>query len=117
MAEKLLSESEWKKFTKGKDIKDAALVKAMAAAAKGAQLLPAEQVPLLQELAKQAGKLEDANSKDKQVAGHLADIVTAAKGEIARLETPAKGTQAEDEDVDSLAALTSGLVILAARVA
>jgi hypothetical protein len=112
MAEKLLSESEWKKFTKGKDIKDAALVKAMAAAAKGAQLLPAEQVPLLQELAKQAGKLEDANSKDKQVAGHLADIVTAAKGEIARLETPAKGTQAEDEDVDSLAALTSGLVIL-----
>jgi hypothetical protein len=120
MAEKLLSESEWKKFIKGKDIKDGALVKAMAAAEKGAKLPAAEQVPLLQELARQAGKLEDANSKDKPVAGQLAEIIAAAKGEIARLEKPAKETQAEDKnkdkdkdkDDDSAAALTSGLVTL-----
>lgn len=47
MAAKLLSESEWRKFTKGKDIKDAALVKAMAATEKGAKLPPAVQVLLL----------------------------------------------------------------------
>lgn len=126
MGEKLLSEAEWKKFAKGKDLKDAALLKAFAAFEKQEKEPAADQLEPLKELAKQAEKLRDQNAKDKEVSKQLGDIVAAAERELARQEKQAKEDaraaqkakeeEEADEDESSPKQLTTGLLALLREV-
>ncbi len=125
MADKHLTELEWKRFAKGKGYKDAALAQAMARleAAKS----PAEQVESLAELEKQSQALRKAHKGDKELAGFLDELdktlasrLTAAKGaakaEDAKAARSSKGgngaAEAAGEEDEGPASLTTGLATM-----
>lgn len=116
MADKHLTELEWKKFAKGKGYKDAPLVQAIARleAAKA----PADQVQALTDIEKQSDTLRKANKGDKELAGYLDELdktlssrLVSAKGAAKMAEAKSKGKDSEagEEDEDGPAALTTGL--------
>ena len=76
MADKYLSELEWKRFSKGRDLKDAPLAKALAALelAKG----PEGQIKALDEIDKQAEVLKKGAKSDKEVTAWLDGLEKSA---------------------------------------
>lgn len=129
MAEKHLTELEWKKFSKGKDLKDGPLAKALAALEKGSSG-GEDPVDALEEVERQSQALRKSAKGDKTVAAHLDELddtlgkrlqaarsaakMRAAKGS-AKGGDKDKGDAAEEAE-DSPAALTTGLVPLLRQV-
>ncbi|MBV8379399.1 MAG: hypothetical protein JO369_01365 [Paucibacter sp.] len=95
MADKSLTESEWKKFAKGRDLKDAALLKALAAFEKARE--PADQVEALAAIEKEADALRKFVKGDKDFGAQL-DAMDKA---IAKEEKAAKAAQKEAEAKES----------------
>lgn len=110
MSEKLLDESEWKKFSKGGDYKDAALLKALAALAKAA---PAECGAALDEVEKQGELLLKAHKGDKKLAEHWKTVAAALVRErkAATAAAEAEAASADDDDAGP-AVLTTKMVPL-----
>lgn len=79
MANKYLTEREWKSFSKDPAYKDAALVKALAALDKAEKADPDEQLSALAEVEKQAGLLLKAHKGDKALVNHLGEMDKAGK--------------------------------------
>lgn len=116
MSDKAISETEWKKFSKGRSYKDAALVKALAAA-EDTQDKPTERLQALSELGKQADALRRAHKADKELGAYLDDIDKALPRlrKAAEVAAAAEAAAAEAEDV-SPALLTTKMVPLLRQV-
>lgn len=119
MVDKTLSVAEWKKFAKGKDLKDAALLKALEALDKAQKAPPDVQLKALDEIDKQAAVLLKAAKGDKPLSAYLGDLDKALTNERKALAQAIKDlakTQAKapssDEDEDSPAMLTTLMVSL-----
>lgn len=119
MVDKTLSVAEWKKFAKGKDLKDAALLKALEVLDKAQKAAPDVQLKALDEIDKQVTLLLKAAKGDKVVSAYLGDMDKALTSERKTLEQAIKDlakTQAKasssDEDEDSPAMLTTLMVSL-----
>ena len=95
MADKALTETEWKKFAKGRDLKDAALLKALAAHEKAKE--PDEQLKALALIEKEADALRKLVKGDKDFGAQL-DAMDKA---IAKEEKAAKAAQKEAESKES----------------
>jgi hypothetical protein len=114
MADKRLTETAWKAFSKKHDYKDAALLKALARL-DSAGNDPGKQLEALELIEKEAAALRKANKADKDLAGQLDDMEKAAdkarsdaQGAVKQAEKEA----AESEDEEGPAALTTKLVPL-----
>lgn len=94
MSEKLLDENEWKRFAKGGDYKDAALLKALAALAKAA---PAERESALAEVDRQGELLLKAHKGDKKLAEHWKAVSAALTRERKAAEVAAAEAAGDDE--------------------
>ncbi|HEY4079247.1 MAG TPA: hypothetical protein VGM81_01005 [Burkholderiaceae bacterium] len=95
MAEKFLSDAEWKKFAKGRDLKDAPLIKAFEALEKAKK--PADQVSALAEIEKQTDALRKFVKADRDFGAYLDGIDKA----IAKEEKLAKAALQEAEKSES----------------
>ena len=119
VSDKQLTEQEWKKFAKGKNLKDAALVKAMAELDKAKA--PDAQLEALAEIEKQADLLRKANKADKDITAYLDDIDKALGKERKLAEAEAKKAAAqessESEDEEEPAQLAVRMVPLMKAVA
>lgn len=73
---KCLSAAEWKKFAKGRGLKDAPLLKSLEAVESAAED-PAARMLALAELDKQAELLSKASKSAKEVTAYLSDITKA----------------------------------------
>jgi hypothetical protein len=121
MAEKNLSELEWKKFAKGRDLKDAALIKALAALEKAQA--PAQALAALDDVEKQADTLRKSARGDKELAKYLDDLDKALDKERKSSEFEARKAASEaatdqggDEDEETPALLTSRMIPLIRQV-
>lgn len=119
MVDKTLSVAEWKKFSKGKDLKDAALLKALEALDKAQKAAPDVQLKVLDEIDKQANVLLKAAKGDKALSAYLGDMDKALTSERKALEQAIKDlakaqakASSSDEDEDSPAMLTTLMVSL-----
>ncbi|HET6786402.1 MAG TPA: hypothetical protein VFH49_00455, partial [Aquabacterium sp.] len=81
MVDKTLSVAEWKKFSKGKDLKDAALLKALEALDKAQRATPDVQLKALDEIDKQVAVLLKAAKGDKPLSAYLGDLDKALTSE------------------------------------
>lgn len=79
MSDKYLTVKEWQKFAKEGTYKDAAFLKALAAAEKGEREGPLEQLKLLYELEEQGRALLKLNKGDKKLESYLEDVNKALK--------------------------------------
>lgn len=122
MSDKQLSEVEWKKFAKGRDLKDVSLVKALARL-EGAEREGEEaQLKALDEVDKQAQALLKLHKADKDIATRLAALdkvlqkerLAAAQAAKMREKTEAKDAQDDDENP---AVLSTRMVPLLREVA
>ena len=111
MAEKSLTETEWKKFAKGRELKDAALLKAMAAFDKAEGADADARLKALTEIDVQADLLKASKAVrgDKDVLAYLGQIDKAVEKERKVAETAA---QAEQDADDSPVQLSARLVPL-----
>ncbi len=99
MSEKNLSESDWKKFSKGQDFKDAALLKALAVFEKAEKSGPAEQqLKALDELDKQAQALLKLHKGDKPLAAYIADLDKSLAKQRKAAEAQHESESQEDEE-------------------
>lgn len=121
MSDKNLSELEWKKFAKGRDLKDAALVKAMAALEKAKA--PDQSLAALDDLEKQSDLLRKSAKGDKDLAKYLDDLDKALDKERKLSEFEAKKAAKEaakdqggDEEEETPALLTSKMIPLIRQV-
>ncbi|MGS0754799.1 hypothetical protein ACVBEH_08840 [Roseateles sp. GG27B] len=123
MSDKNLSEKEWKSFSKGKDFKDAALLKAFAALEKAERAGPEEQLQALAEIEKQIDTLLKAHKGDKDLAAQLDDVNKAlnkdrkiAEQAAKQADKHAEAEQAGDDEEESPALLTTKMVPLLREV-
>lgn len=121
MSEKFLNEADWKKFSKSRDYKDAALLKALAALEKAEAAAPPEQLKALDELDKQSAALLKQHKGDKELSAYLADLDKAAQKLRRQLEKDAKDAKKDSQDggedeEDSPALLTTKLLPLLREV-
>ena len=117
MSDNKLTELEWKKFSKGRNLKDAAFVKALAALETGKT--PEDRLAALDEIDRQAGALRKANKADKEVTVYLDDTDKAAAKERKLAEFEAKKAAKQgsgEEEEESPALLTSKAVLLLRQV-
>lgn len=115
MADKLLQESDWKKFIKGRDVDDAALVKALAAAEKAEKAGGAAWQDALSALDKQLAAFTKAcklAKTDKELAARLDGMDKALETERKAAEAAA----AASDDDESPDALTGKMVPLLRQV-
>ena len=103
MTDKLLTEREWKSFSKAAAYKGEALAKAFSAFDKADKAAAQIQLEALDELEKQSDLLLKANKADKALAGYLADVGKAAKkarndAEQAKEDEAKKKAVEEEED-------------------
>jgi hypothetical protein len=114
MSDKNLTELEWKKFSKGRGLKDAAFVKALAALETGKT--PEAKLAALDDIDKQADALRKANKADKEIAGYLDDTDKAAAKERKLVEFEAKKAaqkdQGGDDEEETPALLTTKMIPL-----
>ncbi|TDP62839.1 hypothetical protein [Roseateles toxinivorans] len=113
MSDKTLTEAEWKKFAKGRGLKDAALLKAMGELDKAKT--PEDQLAALDDIEKQSEQLRKANKADKEVTGYLDDLDKALVKERKLAEAEARKAAAEqvgDEEEESPTLLTTKMVPL-----
>lgn len=116
MAEKHLTEAAWKSFAKGKDYKDAALLKALDAWSRAAKGPPQAQLDAIGLIDKEAEALKKANKADKELAAYLLDLGKALERERKDVQAAAKAQADEEEEEESPALLTSKLVPLVRQV-
>ena len=118
MSDKNLTEPEWKKFSKGKDFKDAAFVKALAALGKATA--PALQLDALADIEKQAEGLRKAYKADKDLSAYLDGLDKALDKQRKLSEAEArKSSKADDsgsDEEDTPALLTTKMVPLLRQV-
>ena len=115
MSEKNLSESEWKKFAKGRDLKDALFVKALIALEKARS--PEDALSALDDLEKQADALRKSAKADKELTAYLDGVDKSLDKERKLNKTALKEAEsAEDEEDESPALLTSKMVPLVRQV-
>jgi hypothetical protein len=125
--DKYLSEAEWKKFSKGHDFKDAALIKALQALDKAERSGTDVLLKALDEVDRQAQSLLKLHKADKPLAAYLQDVdkalskaraatqkaaELAAKQDKEAEKEAAKAQTSEDEEDDNPAVLTTKLVPL-----
>lgn len=117
MSDKNLTELEWKKFSRGRDLKDAALVKALATLEKAKA--PDQQLTALDDIEKQADILRKSAKNDKDLASYLEDLDRALDKQRKLSELDAKKAareadkkQGDDEEEDSPALLTTMMIPL-----
>ena len=112
MSEKQLSAVEWKKFAKGRDLKDAGLLKAFTEFEKAKA--PDEQLKALAAVEKESATLLKSAKGDKELSAYLEGIQKA----VAKEEKLAKAAQTEAEseeeegEADTPVLLTTKLVPL-----
>lgn len=118
-AEKFLNEADWKKFAKGKDYKDAALLKALAALDKAERAGAESQLAALEEVERQGQVLLKSAKGDKELAAYLDGLDKAVDKQRKLLEKLAEAErkqaqkgEEEDEDDESPALLTSQMIPL-----
>ena len=118
MSDKSLTEAAWKTFAKGKDIKDSALLKALAELAKAERAGPDAHLVAIAEANKQVELLRKVHKADKAIASYLEDMAKALAKETKEAELAAAKLKAadDDEDDDSPAALTTKMVALVRMV-
>ena len=106
MAEKSLTETEWKKLTKGRELKDAALLKAMAAFDKAESADADARLKALTEIDVQADLLKASKAVrgDKEVLAYLGQIDKAVEKERKVAEAAAQAEQDADESPVQLSA-------------
>ena len=115
MADKYLSDSTWKAFVKGRAIKDAALVKALAELVKAERVSPTSWLEALKDVEKALEALRKEHKADKEVLLQLTQMDKAIENER---RAASKGLQKEadeadeSEDEESPAALTTKLIPL-----
>lgn len=117
MSDKHLTESEWKKFAKGKNFKDAAFLKALAAVEKAKDAHA--RLDAFDEIDKQADALRKAHKADKDLAAYLDDAQKASNKARKLAQAEAKAQQeAEDEgdEEDTPTLLTTKMVPLLRQV-
>lgn len=118
MSDKNLTEAEWKKFAKGRDIKDAALLKALAAFEKAGD--PQERLKALAALEKEADALRKLVKGDKEFGAQLDLIDKALAKEEKQAKADLRESEAQEseseEDEESPALLTSKLIPLLRQV-
>lgn len=119
MGDKCLTEAAWKAFARGRGLKDAALLKALAELTKADKAGPEQTVQALDELRKQAEALRSAAKADKAITAYLDDIAKAVLKERAAAQQAAKAAaaaaaaaQKSEEEDDSPALLTTQLLPL-----
>ncbi|HEY4083052.1 MAG TPA: hypothetical protein VGM81_20395 [Burkholderiaceae bacterium] len=115
MADKNLSESVWKTFAKGRTIKDAALLKALAELAKAERDSPAKWLEALKDLEKLVDALRKEHKADKEILAQLALMDKAIESERRAANKAAEKEAeeaAESEDEEGPAALTTKLIPL-----
>ncbi|KQP35420.1 hypothetical protein [Pseudorhodoferax sp. Leaf274] len=120
MSDKNLTELEWKKFSKGRNLKDAALVKALADLERAAKSGPDAELAALADIEKQAEVLRKAGKGDKELGAYLDGLDKALdkqrKLSTAQAKKAAAPAPSEGEDEDSPALLTSKMVPLIRQV-
>lgn len=111
MADKILTEAEWKKFAKGRELKDAPLLKALAAFEKSLKADADARLQALTEIDVQVEllKASKAVKGDKEVLAWLGQVDKAVQKERRGAEDAA---QAEQDAEDSPAQLTTRMVPL-----
>lgn len=120
MSDKNLTESEWKKFSKGADFKDAAFLKALAALDKAKA--PAQQLDALDDVEKQAEGLRKAYKADKELGAYLDGLDKALDKRRKLSETEARqATKAaeaggDEDEEESPALLTTKMLPLLRQV-
>ncbi len=122
MSEKNLSEAEWKKFAKGRELKDAALVKALAALDKAKT--PEQALAALEDLEKQSDTLRKGAKGDKELGKYLDDLDKSLDKERKSQDAEAKKLAKEaaakdsggDEEEESPVLLTAKMVPLIRQV-
>ncbi len=116
MADKFLSELEWKRFSKAHQIKDATLAKALAAleTAKG----PEGQLKALDDIEKAIGVVKKEAKSDKEVMGWLESVEKSADKQRKESEFALKKAAKEesDDEEDDPVLLTSKLIPLLRQV-
>ncbi len=103
VADKYLTESEWKNFCKKPGYKAELLVKALAGLEKADKAGPQAQLKALDELDKQADVLLKAHKADKILAGYLGEMAKAGKKlrkEADEAIAKAKSSSKDDDDED-----------------
>jgi len=115
MTDKYLSELEWKKFAKGRGLKDAALIKAFAALENAKT--PAQQLEALADIEKQADILRKADKSDKELQTWLGSLDKDLDKQRKLSQFEAKKAEAAADEEDSPAALTTQMVPLLRQVA
>jgi len=117
VSDKTLTEAEWKKFAKGRSLKDAALLTAMTELHKAKA--PEDQLAAMDDIEKQSELLRKANKADKQVTGYLDDLDKALVKERKLAEAEARkaaAEQEEDEEEESPTLLTTKMMPLLREV-
>ncbi|WP_077035578.1 hypothetical protein [Pelomonas sp. KK5] len=113
MSEKNLTEAEWKKFAKGRSLKDAPLIKALADLDKAKT--PQAELTALDDIGKQADILRKASKSDKEVTAYF-DVLDksvdkqrkASDAEAKKLEKAEKEKAAAEKEKADKAAAASG---------
>ncbi|MCW7539690.1 hypothetical protein OOT46_17775 [Aquabacterium sp. A7-Y] len=112
--DKQLSESDWKKFAKGRGLKDTALVKALAALEQAKA--PEQQLKALDEIEQQSAALRKSNKGDKELAGQLDGLDKALDKQRKVSEVEARKAAAQDDGDDAPDLLTTKLIPLLQKV-
>ncbi|HEY4079245.1 MAG TPA: hypothetical protein VGM81_00995 [Burkholderiaceae bacterium] len=117
MADKFLNEAEWQKFSKGRDFKEAPLLKALAAFSKVKQ--PTDMPAVLDEVEKQADVLRKAGKGDKELIAFLDGLDKSLEKErkltAAAIKEAEKESESEEEE-ESPTLLTTKMIPLLRQV-
>jgi len=118
MADKNLSESNWKSFAKNRNLKDAALLKALAELAKAEKAGGANWGLALTDVEKQVEALRKEHKADKEIQAQLKLMDAAIASEARAAERAQRAEQEAEaaEDEEGPAALTSKLIPLLRNV-
>ena len=120
MSDKYLTVKEWQKFAKDGAYKDAAFVKALAAAEKAEDAAPADQLKVLFELEDQGRALLKLHKADKKLEAYLEDVNKALKKyrkeAEKEVEELAAKEAAEGSDNDSPVLLQHAMIPLLRQV-
>lgn len=113
MADKQLTETAWKAFSKGKSYKDAGLLKAFAALDKAEKGGPDAELEALDAIEKEADALLKANKADKDLSAYLGDVDKALQRERKAAGQRAKDAakQSDGDDEEDTPALLTGKMI------
>ncbi|UXH76188.1 hypothetical protein [Roseateles amylovorans] len=110
MNDRVLTESDWKKFAKSANYKDAAFIKALAALEK--VKTPEDALAALDEVEKQADVLRKANKADKDLGRQLDEIGKAAGKARQSQAAKARESAAAEDAQDSPTLLTTAMIPL-----